>query len=248
MCFNPPVPPSFPPGSLVPSAEGTDARKATEGRPTRAACGCCNGLIVRDGGHANTPKNALRQRTYGGDYNGQTANPLHAKITIDTHSPATSSGPGQGRIIITTVMTAFNKTAPTRKRSLSVRIEDDPLEARISMIPRAISRYWNALPLKLDITDATCGQNIYTIVFDPQIFLSRDGKEVRGTHFNVDMVNVPPQPGLSLGPQIEGSTLLQGQSYVQGKYAVFNIGEQRTATDGTSASSFSPQVLIVTEN
>lgn len=245
MCFNPPVPPSVPPGSLVPAAEGSQARKALEGRPTRAACGCCSGLIVRDGGHNNTPGNAMKQLAYGGGYNGQGANPLHSQITIDTYSPATSSGPGKGRIIITTVMTAINKTAPTKDRSLSVLIADDVLEKRIHMIPAAISRYWNALPLKLDITDATCGRNIYDIVFDPQITLSRDGKSVRGTHFKVDIVNVPPQPNAPLGYPIKGAKILQGQSYVQGQKAVFNIGEGRTATDGKSAGRLNPQADIV---
>ena len=246
MCFNPTVPPSFPPGALVPAAEGAQARKALEGRPTRAACGCCNGLIVRDGGHNNTPGNAMKQLAYGGGHNGQGANPLHSKITIDTYSPATSSGPGKGRIIITTVMTAINKTVPTTKRTLSVQLEDDALEKRIHMIPAAISRYWNALPLKLDITDATCGRNIYDIVFDPQITLSRDGKSVRGTHFTVEIVNVPPQPGQPLGPEIrDGSGILQGQSYVQGKSAVFNIGEGRTATDSKAAGMLNPQADIV---
>lgn len=56
-------------------------------------------------------------------------------------------------------MTAINKTVPTTKRTLSVQLEDDALEKRIHMIPAAISRYWNALPLKLDITDATCGRD-----------------------------------------------------------------------------------------
>ena len=115
-------------------------------------------------------------------------------------------------------MTAINKTVPTTKRTLSVQLEDDALEKRIHMIPAAISRYWNALPLKFDITDATCGRNIYDIVFDPQITLSRDGKSARGTHFTVEIVNVPPQPGQPLGPEIrDGSGILQGQSYVQGK-------------------------------
>lgn len=75
MCFNPTVPPSFPPGALVPAAEGAQARKALEGRPTRAACGCCTGLIVRDGGHNNTPGNAMKQLAYGGVITGRALTP-----------------------------------------------------------------------------------------------------------------------------------------------------------------------------
>ena len=92
----------------------------------------------------------------------------------------------------------------------------------------------------------TCGRNIYDIVFDPQITLSRDGKSARGTHFTVEIVNVPPQPGQPLGPEIrDGSGILQGQSYVQGKSAVFNIGEGRTATDSKAAGMLNPQADIV---
>ncbi|WP_154666777.1 zinc metalloprotease [Litoreibacter arenae] len=125
-------------------------------------------------------------------------------------------------------------------------MNDTQLATRIRSIPAAIARYWNAKPLKLDITDATCGQNIYEIVFDPQIVLAASGARLRGVHYNVEIVNVPMQPAPNpLGPLITGRRVLQGQSYVLGYRAVFNIGESRSGTDSVSASSRNPQADIL---
>ena len=186
-----------------------------------AVAGCCQCAVRKDGQQAASGKIA-QLRADGTTPNGQSDSKWTGEVIVNADR-------AKGNVYVITMMRVINKTADTTTYPGTRTLTDAVVNERSTKIPPAVRKAWNTRPYRLKITDDVCGERDFKVEFNVEMVSS-------GGHYEVDFVNVD-----GMGTQNDPLGIKSGRSYVlPPDRAKFNLGDSRSATDNSGASTLEP--------
>lgn len=180
--LNVPEAPSL--GSLVDSGPSTDFAPAptssTQTCRSAARCGCSG---VYKAGNPFTVKDKckwIESYTLSGEGKGEGTGAVGWDADVYLDCP-------NKQITVTHKMRFVNLTNDPdygTRDGISLILNDQEFQDRSAKIVPGIKDWWNAKPYKIRIKDRVCGDNIYTIFFNPI-------QVTGGEHYRIDLYNIP---------------------------------------------------------
>ncbi|MFV0644702.1 MAG: hypothetical protein ACK5NN_09425 [Sphingomonadaceae bacterium] len=235
-------------GGLLGGGSGSSTKTGSVANaPTSATCASaakcgCNGVFKAQNPFARADKcDWIDQLDLNGRSKGRGTGGLSWNADVFLDMP-------NKQITVTHRINFVNKTGDSSygaggRFPYAAPLSQEDFSKRVNKIPDGIRKWWNSKPYRIRIKDRMCGDNIYRILFNPQIVSSNPHYTIYTYNIPYDVVgdkyifyangdkNVPLPPRSKVDHPLNRTASL-GRSFVQPHSSgSWNLADTRTCTD-----------------